>query len=515
MRTKKTFRNVIISVINNILNIIVSLFVQKIFLNTLGESYLGLNGIFSNVLSILAVAELGIGTAIIYKMYKPIDEKDEESISKLMNFYKRCYTIIIAVMTLIILLIIPFLKTILGDISQIKENVYLLYLIFSLDIIASYMLAYKKSILFADQKEYISTLIHIGYLVIMNSLQIAFLIHTKNYIIFLIIKLSCRIIENIVVNYIVNKKYNFLRKYKNVKLNTDDKKDIIQKVRSLFVHKLAGFVVTGTDTILISYLLGGLVTVGYYSNYTLIIASVTTVFNQVFISMTSSIGNLLVKEDKNRKLEVFNKIQFLNFWIFTFASICIFCIIESFITVWIGDKYILSKFVLISLVLNFFMQGMRRTMMSFKEAAGIFYEDRFIPIIESIINLVASIIFLKIFGLPGVALGTITSTLIVFLYSYPKYVYKSIFEKSGFYYIRDIAIYLVIACISLLVTYEITNLFTVSNMYFKIIVNALICIFVPNLIIYIIFRKNEYYQYYIDLIKNTLRKIIKRNKTIC
>lgn len=507
MRTKKSFRNVTISVINNILNIIISLFAQKVFLNTLGEAYLGLNGVFSNVLSILAVAELGIGTAIIYKMYKPIDENDEKSISKLMNFYKKCYTIIIAIMTIIIVLIVPFLEIILGDISQIHENVYVLYFLFSLDIIASYMLAYKKSILFADQKEYISTLIHIGYLIIMNSLQIAFLIYTKNYIIYLIIKLVCRILENIVVSYIVNKKYHFLKKYKDIKLDTIEKKDIIKRVKSLFVHKIAGFIVTGTDTILISYFLGGLVTVGYYSNYTLIIASVTTVFNQVFISMTSSIGNLLVKEKAAKRLEVFNKIQFLNFWIFTFASISIFCIIEPFITVWIGDKYILSKFVLICLVFNFFMQGMRRTMMSFKEAAGIFYEDRFIPIIESIINLVASIIFLKIFGLPGVALGTITSTLIVFLYSYPKYVYKTLFDKSGWYYIRDIFMYVIIASISLFITYEITNFIVISNVYLKIIVNAGICILIPNIMVYIIFRKNEFYKYYLNLLRTTLKKI--------
>ena len=510
MRTKKSFRNITISMINSIINIIISLIAQKVFLNTLGESYLGLNGIFSNVLSILAVAELGIGTAIIYKMYKPIEESNKKYLSQLMNFYKKCYTIIIAVMVAIIFLILPFLKGILGDISVIKENVYILYLMFSLDIIISYMLSYKKSILFADQKEYISTLVHIGYLIIMNTLQIIFLIKTGQYIIYLLIKIFSRLIENIVVSVIVNKKYPYLKENKKEILKQEERKDITKRVKALFVHKIAGFVVTGTDTILISYFLGGLVTVGYYSNYMLIISSVTTVFNQVFISMTSSVGNLLVTETEKKKLEVFNKIQFLNFWIFSFASICLFCLIEPFITLWIGEKYLLSKFVLICLVLNFFMQGMRRTMMSFKEAAGIFYEDRIIPIIESIINLVASIIFLKIFGLPGVMLGTITSTLIVFLYSYPKYVYQKLFGKKGIYYIKEIAKYLIITVLILYATYTLTNFITVSNLYIKLIINAIICIVIPNIIIFILFFKNEYYKYYISLASNTYKRIINR-----
>lgn len=506
MRTKKSFRNITISMINSIINIIISLVAQKIFLNTLGESYLGLNGIFSNVLSILAVAELGIGTAIIYKMYKPIEESNKKYLSQLMNFYKKCYTIIIAVMVAIIFLILPFLKGILGDVSAIKENVYILYLMFSLDIVISYMLSYKKSILFADQKEYISTLVHISYLIVMNTLQIFFLLKTGKYIVYLIIKILCRLIENVIVSIIVNKKYPYIKENKKEVLVKEERKDITKKVKALFVHKIAGFVVTGTDTILISYFLGGLVTVGYYSNYMLIISSVTTVFNQVFISMTSSVGNLLVTEKEEKRLEVFNKIQFLNFWIFSFASICIFCLIEPFITLWIGQKYILSKFVLITLVLNFFMQGMRRTMMSFKEAAGIFYEDRIVPIIESIINLVASIIFLKMFGLPGVVLGTITSTLIVFLYSYPKYVYQRLFDKKGIYYIKEIAKYLIIATLILYITYTCTSVIPISNLYIKLIINAIICIILPNIIIFLLFRRTDSYNYYLNLIKKIIKK---------
>ncbi len=504
MRTKKSLKNITIALINNIINIIISLIAQKVFLFSLGEKYLGLNGIFVNILSLLSVAELGIGTAIIYKLYKPVEENNQNEIKKLMNFYKKCYSIIIIIMAIIIILIMPFLKTIIGSLDGINDNLYLLYLLFAIDIIISYLLSYKRSILYADQKEYVSNLVHIGYLIFLNTLQIIFLMVSNNYVVYLIIKILARILENVVISIIVNKKYPYLINKNNEELALSEKNDIIKKVKALFVHKIAGFIVTGTDTLLISYFLGGLVTVGYYANYSLIISSVTTVFNQIFISMTSSIGNLLVTEKHDKTLKIFKKIQFLNFWLFTFASICIFCLIEPFITIWIGEKYILSKLVLVSLVLNFYFQGMRRTMMSFKEASGIFYEDRFVPIFESIINLVSSIIFLKIWGLAGVFIGTIASTLIVYLYSYPKYVYNKLFKESGFNYVIQIFKYLIISICLLIITYLLTLIFSINNSYIQIIINTLLCIFIPNILLFAIFRKSEEFNTYLEMLKKFL-----------
>lgn len=506
MRSKKSMKNIVVAMANNIINIIISLFAQKVFLSTLGEKYLGLNGIFVNVLSLLAIAELGIGTAIIFKLYKPVEDNNQEEIKKLMKFYKKCYSIIISVMAIIVIAIMPFLKTLIGSLDGITENVYILYLLFSIDIIISYMLSYKRSILYADQKEYVSSLVHIGYLMLLNTLQIIFLIFTKNYIVYLLIKIIMRVLENIVISIIVNKKYPYLLIKDNLELDKKEKNDIIKRIKALFVHKIAGFIVTGTDTLLISYFLGGLVTVGYYTNYNLIISSVTTVFNQIFISMTSSVGNLLVTEKPKKTLEVFKRMQFLNFWLFTFASICLFCLIEPFITIWIGEKYILPKLVLISLVLNFYFQGMRRTMMAFKEAAGIFYEDRFVPIVESIINLVASIVLLKLFGLAGVFMGTICSTMIVYLYSYPKYVYKKLFNKNGINYILDILKYLIISVCLLIITYMFTKILIVNNSLLQLVVNSILCLTIPNIILYFIYRKKDVFNYYLELLKDFKRR---------
>ncbi len=511
MRVEKSVKNVGVSVVSNILNIIINLVAQAIFLKYLGEEYLGLNGLFTNILSILAIAELGIGTAIIYNLYKPIQEQNQKEIRKLIKFYKKSYKIIILVMVVITMVIAPFIPKIAGNVDGISENLYILYALFVIDILISYVLAYKKSILYADQREYISNLVHIGYLLVMNILQILILMLTQNYILYLIIKIVCRVAENIIVGVIVNKRYSFIKEKEEEELDKSIKQDITKKIKSLFLHKIAGFVVTGTDTILISYFLGGVVTVGYYTNYSLIFSAVTTVFSQIFSSMTASVGNLLVSEKQEKCYDVYQKIQFLNFWLFTFASICIFCLIEGFISIWIGEKYILDKFVLIALTINFFMQGMRRTMMAFKEAAGIFYEDRFVPILEAVINIVASIILIKLYGLAGVFLGTVVSTLIIFLYSYPKFVYQRLFNRKKLEYIKEIFRYLFIAILILCITYLVTKLVMVNNLILKLMINMVVCIVVPNILMYVIYRKDQRLEYYLNIIKNVIEKRKKKN----
>lgn len=505
MRMQKSIKNVTTSIINNILNILIGLIAQAIFLKTLGEEYLGLNGILNNTLSILAVAELGLGSAIIYKLYEPVVSKNYDKIRALMNFYKKCYYKIILIMLIIILGLAPFLPIIVGNLNNVKENLYVIYALFSIDIIMSYLLAYKKSILYADQNEYLISLIHIGYLVLMNTFQIIFLLTTKNYIIYLVIKLLSRLLENIVIHILVKKKYPFLNNNTSI-IDKKTKNDITKNIKALFFHKLSGFIVTGTDTILISYYLGGVVTVGYYSNYALIISAVTTVFNQIFMSLTYSIGNLLTEKNVDKNYSYFKKIQFLNFWLFTFAATCILCIMEPFITIWIGKNYILPKLVLIVLVINFFLQGMRRTFMAFKEAAGIFYADRYIPILEAVINIVASIFLLKIYGLSGVFMGTIISTLIVYLISYPLYVYIPLFKKTYLNYFKLGLKYIVIAIITITITYFITGYINLKNNFLNLFLVMIISCIVPNLILLIIYNKTEEFKYYKSIIITFFKK---------
>ena len=293
-RKKSSFKNMITAVSSNVLTIIVGLVAQAVFIKILGSEYLGLNGLFSNVISMLGIVELGMGSAIIYNMYKPIAENDHEKIKSLMQFYKKSYRIITLIISIIGLLIIPFIKYIV-DIESVTVdiNVYLVYILFLLETVCSYILSYKRSMLYADQKEYVTNLIHMGYTIIVNTLQLAFLYFTHNYYLYLIIKVMMRLVENVVISSYVNRRYGYLKDNNVTKLDGKTEKDIFQKIRALFFHKIGTFIVSGTDNIIISKYLG-LVTVGLYSNYYMIINAVQTVINHIIQATRASVGNLLV-----------------------------------------------------------------------------------------------------------------------------------------------------------------------------------------------------------------------------
>ena len=505
-RKKSSFKNMITAVSSNVLTIIVGLVAQAVFIKILGSEYLGLNGLFSNVISMLGIVELGMGSAIIYNMYKPIAEENHEKIKSLMQFYKKSYRIITLIISIIGIMIIPFIKYIV-DIESVTVdiNVYLVYILFLLETICSYILSYKRSMLYADQKEYITNIIHMGYTILVNTMQLTFLYFTHDYYLYLIIKVMMRLVENIVISSYVNRRYSYLLDNNVTKLDSKTEKDIFQKIKALFFHKIGTFIVSGTDNIIISKYLG-LVTVGLYSNYYMIINAVQTVINHIIQATRASVGNLLVTESKTKQFDIFNKIRFVNFWISCFSSICIFVIMDSFITIWIGYKFVLPTKVLLVLVINFFIVSSRSTYGAFKEAAGIFYEDRFVPIIESLLNIVLSIIFVKKFGLMGVFMGTIASGLVLWCYSYPKYVYNKLFGRKISDYIKETIYYFIIFILIAGFTYSLAILISFDNVYLQFISNVLIALIVPNVIMLLLFSKDENFKYFINMLKGLKKR---------
>ncbi len=509
MRSTNSIKNAITAIISNIVTILIGIVSQAIFIKTLGAEYLGINGLFTNIVSMLGIVELGIGSAIIYNLYEPIAKDDTEKIKSLMNFYKKSYRVIAVIVFIIGMIIIPFLKNIVGDIS-IDINIEFIYSLFIIDVVASYLLTYKRSILYANQKTYITNIVHIGYLIVMNTLQIVILLIAKNFIAYLMIKIICRILENIVITIIANRKYPYIKEKNVKKIDKKTTKDIIKKVKGLIFHKVGSFVVLGTDNIIISKFLG-VVTVGLYSNYNMIIQAVSNLFLQVFDSLTASVGNLLVENNCKKSYEIYKNMLMMNSILFTFATTEIICLIEPFIKVWIGEQYILSKVVLIILMVNFYIQGMRKTCLVFKMAAGIFHEDRYFPIIESIINIIVSVILVKIIGLPGVFLGTIVSTLPVILISYPKYVYIPLFHKSFWNYVKENAYYYILAFITVSIAMIVTSYININNLIVKLIVNAITSSIIFAIMQYIFFHNKSEYKYLKNMLKNFILKIKGKN----
>lgn len=492
MRTKNSIKNGVVSVIMSIVALIIGFFSQKVFIYVLGTEYLGLNGLYTNILSILSVAELGFGTAIIYNLYKPVAKNDYKQINILMNYYKKIYRIVACVIFGLGIIMIPFIPMIVGNTTISHLNI--LFLLSLLEVVFSYLLTYKRSILYATQKNYIVNIIHIFYLFLFNLIEIVLLILTQSYILYLIVKIVCRCLENIAINIYVNRHYSYLQR-DLTSLDDTTKKDIKTKVKGLLFHNIGSALVQGTDNIIISNMFG-LTVVGLYSNYYMITNSINGLITQLFQSITSSVGSLLIDDNKEKSYSIYKNILFVNSFIYCFVSSCIISTITVFIELWLGADYLLSNFILITLMINFYLQGMKKTNSLFKNAAGVFYEDRYVPILESAINLVASILLGYVFGVAGVFIGTIISSMVLILYSYPIFVYKKLFNRSYFAYLKDNLIYYFTDITLMIISFMVTSQIHLNNLFLTFCVQLILAFIIISAYYLIFYRKRSEFIYF-------------------
>lgn len=511
MRKERSIKNVITSLISNIIVLLFGFITQKVFINTLGDEYLGLNSLLSNIVSMLAIVELGIGSAIIYSLYEPIAKNNKEKIKSLLKFYKKTYNRIAFIVFILGLCLLPFLHFIVS--TTLDVNIYLIFMLFVIDVVFSYLLSYKRSILQADQRSDVINLIHIIYTVILNIGLILVLYGTNNYILYLIIKCLCRSFENIVISIFADKMYSYIKE-ESVNLDKKTYSSIVKKVKGLLFHKIGSFIVLGTDNIIISKYLGNVI-VAYYSNYYLIINAASTLLSQVFSALTASVGNLLVEDNKEKSYSLFRKLMFFNFWLYSFAGIGLFLAITPFISMWVGNERVLPISVLIVLVINFYMMGMRSSIGVYKDAAGIFYEDRFIPLLESLLNIIFSLILVKPFGLLGVFIGTMISSFVVVFFSLPYFVYKNVFKNKmiDYYkmYFKYIGLTIFVGIISYYLYSFIVMGIDINSYILQLIIAILVAVLMPNLIYLLIFHKTEEYKYFFDIGLNIFKKIFKYN----
>ncbi len=491
---RAAIKNLSGAVLANIASILVGFFAQKIFLLFLNTEYLGLNGLFSNIISMLGIFELGIGSAITFSLYKPLANDDKPTIKSLMNFYKKAYRIIAIIVALVggaITFVLPYLiKEVTIDI-----NIYAVYLLFLTDVVCSYLLSYRRCILYADQKNYQISYIHIGYLVIMNALQLCLLAITHNYYLYLGVKIIMHVAENLVVHFIVRRQYSYLNNTNGSVLDKKLEKDIFQKIRALLFHKIGTFIVLGSDNIIISKFIG-LVEVGLYSNYYLISNAFQQLIGQAIQALTPTVGRKLAIDATEKSYGAFKKTRFAGFCLSCIAAVLYMTCMQPLIKLWLGEQYLLGILTLAMLSLNLFQRLQRSAFGIFKEAAGIYYEDRFIPIIESILNIVVSIILLQFFGLAGVFMGTTISGLALWCYSYPKFVYKKLFKRNYWQYARETVGYIAIFVVCAAVSFFITSVMTLNNVLAQLAVNSVISFMVCAVIIAIALHNTSSFKFF-------------------
>lgn len=498
-RTENSIINSAMSIVTQVLTVVLNFAVKTVFIKMLSDEYLGVNGLFTNIITMLSLADLGIGIAIPYSLYKPLAKKDEHKINVLMNFYKKVYTIIGIAVLLIGLSLTPFLGLIIKDIPKNVPHLSLIYILFVIHSASSYFFVYKKFLIDSDQKGYITSRIIFTFSTLLSIIQIILLVTTKNYILFLLSSIILVIIQNIYISSKANKLYPFIKNKTDEKLEKEDMEGIKKNVSSLFIYKVGTVIMNGTDNIIISKFIG-LIIVGFYSNYVLIINSITTVLNQIFNAITSSIGNLVVTTNKKRSKEVYDNLNFANFWLYALFGVCIIVLINPFINIWIGKKYVMGFSIVFLLVLNFYVLGMQSVTNSFRNAYGLFWIAKYRPIIMVIINIVISVVLVQLIGIEGVLIGTLISRLLTTAWLDSYIVHKYGFEISPKSYYIDYLKYLVIfIAISIILNYFV-SMVAINNIFILILIAILVVISV-NVILVLLFFKTSEFNYFYDKIK--------------
>ncbi len=498
-RKKAVFKNLIVGIAGQLFNQILGFISRTVFIQQLGVVYLGINGLFSNIFSILSLVELGVGSAIIFSLYKPLAEKDESKIEALMSLYSKAYNIIGTVILTLGITLIPFLKYIIKDQPNIPHFI-LIYFLYLLNTVSSYFFAYKRSLFNADQKNYINVINNNVFTLITKILQIIILIFTKNFLLYLLVQIICTFFSNLDITIRANINYPYIKNKTGVKLPVEDLKNIKKNIVSLFLLRIGSVVVSGTDNLLISSFVG-LRWVGIYSNYVMLISIIQAFITQIFNSITASVGNLVNSESKEKSIDIFYKIFFINFIIYSFSCISLFVLLNPFIRLWIGKEFLLPTGVVLLIVFNIYLMGIRNVLWIFNNTLGFFYFFRYMPFIEATINLGVSIILLKSLGIVGVFLGTLTSTVTTYIFAEPYILYKNYFKVSLSTYFVKYFNYMTVLVVTGYIVWYLTSLINNSN-WIGFFLKAIITCILICLIFLIVFYRTKEFKYFISLIKN-------------
>lgn len=507
MRSENSIKNIVINISGQLFSIVLSFLCRTVFIRTLGEAYLGVGSLFSNILTLLSVTELGVGTAIVFSMYRPLAENDHKKVSALMGLYRKAYHIIGFIVAVAGLALVPFYRYLMNDPSDIP-NLTPIYLLYLFNTVITYFFSYKQSIIIADQKSYVCTLYQYGFSVIQNVVQIFILFKTKNFILYLCVQILFSFFTNFFLAKKADKMYPYLKKYKNEKLGAEDKSAIFKNVKAMFMHRIGGAVVNGTDSILISKFFG-LASVGVYSNYFLITNTLNGLTSQIFSGITASVGNLGAMEDDQKSYDIYLSINFAGFWIFSFCSISLFCLFNPFIQLWVGKELIFSVPIVFSIVLNFYATGMRQATLTFKNAFGLFWNDRYKAIVEAAVNLIASIILAQRMGIAGIFVGTLISTIAIDFWVEPVVLFRHGFHRSTAPYFIRYIFYTILTFAVGFLTWYCCSLIGGSS-FKEFAAKCVICLVLPNMLYLVIFYRTKEFEYLKNFIK--LPAFLKRNR---
>lgn len=479
-RTKNATRNIIFGVILKAYQIIVPFLMRTAMIYLMGVQYLGLNSLFTSILQVLNLAELGVGSAMIYSMYKPIAEDDNATICALMKLYKTYYRIIGLVIAVIGCALTPFIpKLISGDVPD-NLNIYLLYLLnLGATVLSYWLYAYKNCILQAHQRVDIVSKVSLVTSTIQYALQLLVLWLFKDYYLYVIVLLATQALTNITTAMCADRIYPQFKP--KGQIATEEKKAINNRIKDLFTSKIGGIIYDSADTIVISSFLG-LTALAIYQNYFYILNAITGLLTVVFSACTAGIGNSIVVETKEKNYKDLNKFTFIICWGAGFCAVCLLCLYQPFMELWVGKDLMLSSSAVICFVVYFFVRQLNSLFNTYKDASGMWHEDRFRPLVAALTNLALNLILVQFIGLYGILISTVLAIVCVGMPWLLHNLFTVIFEKKYLVgYLKNLLYYCFIILINCTITYFICTKVN-AGLITTLVIRGAICVVLPNLI---------------------------------
>lgn len=490
-RTQKSVKNMTIGMLSQLFTLWLSFVSRTVFIEFLTAEYLGISGLFSNVLTVLSFAELGIGDAMTYAMYKPVKEDNRKLVNQLMVVYKKAYTGIAVVVGAIGLGLSFFLSFIIAEPPDIPESLQLIFWLYVVNNMASYILTYKKSILIAYQENYIVSEVQQIASLIQQIAQMIVLCFTKQYILYLIIQILCTILNNIIISVVVKKRYPWINEKDGEELPQEVSKEIFKNVKALSISKIAGVVSNGSDNIIISKFVG-LSSVGVASNYTMIINSLNGILWNGLSSLTSSFGNFNVDSTIGQRRKLFNELFLCSYWLYGFMTIGIITLANSFVQLWVGSNYLVPQGVVLALVLITYISGVNFPVYTYQSTLGMFDKMKIPYVLFAVFNILLSILLGKNWGLFGVYIATSITRLCTSEVSSGYYVYRYGLKLSPLKYLKKYVIYFLILILNILVTNYAVSLVQIAGII-GFSIKVVTCTVVCNAIYFVcFFRTTEF-----------------------
>lgn len=504
-RIQHTIKNIVFGYIGNLSSTVLGFILRTVFIMKLDETLLGVNGLYTGVLSMLSMAELGIGTALNFSLYAPVARKNYDKIKSYMQFYKKAYRVIGLIVAVLGILLIPFLKYFIKDPGGYGiQELTIYYLIFLFNTVSTYFVSYKYSLVNAEQKNYIQTNILTITKLATTILQLIVLMVTSNFLLYLLTAAAVELLQKIWANNYLNKRYPYLLDKDVIPLGKEETREIWDKTKALLCLKVGDIARLQTDSIIISSFIQVAI-VGIVDNYNMVINSIQNFVLVIFNSAISSFGNLIATESKQKQYELFKVYRFVANWIYGLSAIGFYVLLSPLIYLWLGEKWLLGANIVALIVIDYYFKGDRVVMMNFRTAAGVFEQDKFLPLIQGGVNLVISIVLVQRIGLIGVYIGTVVSGLIANV-SRPPIVYRVCFDRKSKEYFIDTAKYMLVMAVILVIVLPVSGMLLKEVTLVSFVLTGVMIVVVYNVIFLLAFCKTGEFRYMYDMVMRRVRK---------